>query len=243
MKYKQIFIWGPNPLNNQLLASHIKARFAITPSCICEPTDFTETALCSGSLFFCDCTQEKAKSYCRKIHRNGLSCKESPAIVLMNVQRDEDLLKEIGTYAIQGIFYASDRFELIERGIQKVLTGDYWMSRELLVKCLEATREGRNGGADCVLPSLLTTREQEILRLITAGLSNQAVADRLFISPNTVKTHISNIYKKIDSTNRVQAINWATEYLQFPRLTSEKEGQRADQQVCEAPFLTGGTRK
>jgi LuxR family transcriptional regulator, positive regulator of biofilm formation len=223
MKYKQLFIWGPNPLGNRLLADHIHFCSGITPTCVCESVELAESAFNADSLFFCDCAQADAKSYCRKIHRTGLALKESPSIVLLNVRRDEYLFAEIRVYPIQGIFYASDRFELIEKGIRQVLAGDYWLSRELLVKSLKAIRLDQGGRTDTALSPLLTMREQEIIRLITAGLSNQAIADRLFISPNTVKTHVSNIYKKIDSTNRVQAINWATEYLHSSPLATEQD--------------------
>jgi LuxR family maltose regulon positive regulatory protein len=57
----------------------------------------------------------------------------------------------------------------------------------------------------------LTTREIEILRLIAAGLRNQEIADRLFISLPTVKRHIANTYGKLDVTHRTEAISRATE--------------------------------
>lgn len=52
----------------------------------------------------------------------------------------------------------------------------------------------------------ISPREQEVLRLLSAGLSNQEIADRLFISTNTVKTHLENIYIKLGVTSRTQAI-------------------------------------
>ncbi len=52
----------------------------------------------------------------------------------------------------------------------------------------------------------ISPREYEVLQLMAAGLSNQEIAGRLFISLNTVKTHISNIYLKLDVKRRTQAI-------------------------------------
>ena len=57
----------------------------------------------------------------------------------------------------------------------------------------------------------LTERELEILVLMADGLTNQDIADRLFISINTVKTHAKNIYSKLDVRNRAQAIVRAAE--------------------------------
>ncbi len=61
--------------------------------------------------------------------------------------------------------------------------------------------------------SLLTKREKEIIRQISAGASNCQIADRLFISPHTVKTHLYNIFQKIDVKGRLQAALWAAKYL------------------------------
>jgi two-component system, NarL family, response regulator LiaR len=52
----------------------------------------------------------------------------------------------------------------------------------------------------------LSGREQEVLRLMAEGLSNQEIAGRLFISLNTVKTHCSRIFEKLDVRRRTQAI-------------------------------------
>jgi len=211
MKYNKLYIWGPNPLNNRLFAQHIHSFSGMTPSCITEALELTESAFAPSTLFFCDCDKTDIKSYCHKIHRHGFTPQESPSIALINVNRDENLLEEIKNHPIQGIFYTSDHFELIERGVKKMLAGDYWLSRELLSKSLKSVRETENKLHKLPNSSQLTLREMEIMRLIAAGLSNQKIADRLFISANTVKTHISNIYKKIDAVNRVQAILWATE--------------------------------
>jgi len=57
-----------------------------------------------------------------------------------------------------------------------------------------------------VLPEPLTSREIQILVVLAQGLSNQAIAEKLFISPETVKRHLYNIYQKFDVKNRQQAI-------------------------------------
>ena len=55
----------------------------------------------------------------------------------------------------------------------------------------------------------VSKREYEILELIAQGLSNKEIADQLFISENTVKTHVSNLFIKLDAKRRTQAIQKA----------------------------------
>jgi DNA-binding NarL/FixJ family response regulator len=61
-------------------------------------------------------------------------------------------------------------------------------------------------------PAGLTGREVEVLRLIAAGHSNRAIAQALFISPNTVLRHVSNIFAKTGVANRAQAAAYATRH-------------------------------
>jgi DNA-binding NarL/FixJ family response regulator len=55
----------------------------------------------------------------------------------------------------------------------------------------------------------LTKREMEILQLVAKGFTNKQVADRLFISMETVKKHLVNIYKKLNANNRLKALKKA----------------------------------
>jgi DNA-binding NarL/FixJ family response regulator len=61
-----------------------------------------------------------------------------------------------------------------------------------------------------VWPAGLTDREVEVLRLIAAGRSNRAIAQALFISPNTVLHHVSSIFAKLGVANRAAAAAYAT---------------------------------
>ena len=61
--------------------------------------------------------------------------------------------------------------------------------------------------------ALLTHREKEILNKLRIGASNNEIARSLFISENTVKTHLYNLFKKIAVKNRTQAVSWANDNL------------------------------
>ncbi len=61
--------------------------------------------------------------------------------------------------------------------------------------------------------TILTPRQIEILALVAVGATNEQIADKLCISPQTVKSHLYNIFKKINVPNRVQAALWAAKNL------------------------------
>jgi len=56
---------------------------------------------------------------------------------------------------------------------------------------------------------LLTEREREVLDLIAAGSTNREIADRLYLSPHTVKEHTSALYRKLSARNRAEAVQRA----------------------------------
>ena len=67
-------------------------------------------------------------------------------------------------------------------------------------------------------PSGLTRREVEILQLVSEGHSNSQVATMLWITEQTVKFHLSNIYRKLDVANRTEASRWAQLHDLLPRM-------------------------
>lgn len=82
-----------------------------------------------------------------------------------------------------------------------------------LDKALAAMQSGmpragdRSRHASGAMPNrqdLLSVREREVLTLVTDGLSNKAIAERLYISPNTVKTHVASLLHKLNVQTRVQ---------------------------------------
>jgi two-component system, NarL family, response regulator LiaR len=62
----------------------------------------------------------------------------------------------------------------------------------------------------------ISKREYEVLELIASGLSNQEIADKLFVSLNTIKTHSASLFVKLDAKRRTQAIQRAKEMQLIP---------------------------
>jgi len=62
----------------------------------------------------------------------------------------------------------------------------------------------------------ISKREHEVLELMARGLSNQEIADKLFVSVNTIKTHSANLFSKLDVRRRTQAVQKGKELLLIP---------------------------
>lgn len=124
-------------------------------------------------------------------------------IVLARDVSDEKQARWIGQGA-GGVIDEKTAADLsvLERALDTVLDGQVWASRRVLTKCLRQPEEepGRNGHD-------LTKREEELVGLLGLGLTNSSIAERLRISPKTVKGHLTNIYRKLDVDNRLQAVN------------------------------------
>jgi DNA-binding NarL/FixJ family response regulator len=88
--------------------------------------------------------------------------------------------------------------ERVMRGEIVVVSGDHETSVGA-----EGDWPGRAAG--------LSSREAEIVALITQGLSNQAIAERAYLSINSVKTYIRSAYRKMHVTSRSQAVLWGVE--------------------------------
>jgi LuxR family transcriptional regulator of csgAB operon len=131
-------------------------------------------------------------------------------ILLFNVSPESILEKEALDGGFLGVFYQDDDIGVLLKGLQAVMEGQLWFSRKTLQQHLVNIRNNVvHYSPRHVENNRLTAREKEILGLMTSGVNNQDIANRLCVSPHTVKTHITNIYRKIGVENRLQAILWA----------------------------------
>lgn len=137
----------------------------------------------------------------------------------------EDLVRGSGARVV--IFSWNTQPDLVERAIRKGASG--YLSKELsseeVVGALESVHEGKivvplssNAPAHETKGDWpgrdvgLTAREAEVLALITQGFSNQEIAERSYLSINSVKTYIRTAYRKIGVTRRAQAVIWGMKH-------------------------------
>jgi len=91
-----------------------------------------------------------------------------------------------------------------------------WAGLRITRKKVIVTSSGFSLDEDGLQKLGISKREHEVLELIAQGLSNQEIADKLFVSLNTVKTHTSNLFMKLEVSRRTQAIQKAKELRLIP---------------------------
>lgn len=128
-------------------------------------------------------------------------------LALFNLNENAGVEKKALSRNIRGFFYKDDHFEVFLKGIRAILSGDIWISRSILLKCVFDSFVEKQAAIE--EKTALTPREMEILTLVSMGSTNEEIAGKMFISTNTVKTHLYKIFKKINVGNRLQAALWA----------------------------------
>jgi DNA-binding NarL/FixJ family response regulator len=167
-----------------------------------------------------------------------------PDLVLFDViqLRDGDVtrLKRWLTDTVSTVI-AIDRTLRPELGALARATGVEWgitlgITAEELVLLIEEAISGRLEDSEIVQEwepgsyvgqeAGLSHREADIVRLVVTGLSNQEIADQLYLSINSVKTYIRSAYRKIGATSRAQAVVWgmAHGFSSLPTITLHESG-------------------
>lgn len=132
---------------------------------------------------------------------------QSVQVALMNVKPGDWPEERARWVPVNGLFYQSTTRRLLFRGVRALLDGELWLPRHLTQQLLQDMRQPLFSAE--VMNIRLTPRERQLLRQISRGGSNRAIADTLNLSPHTVKTHLTNLYDKLGVGNRVEAANWA----------------------------------
>ncbi|MEZ9035877.1 LuxR C-terminal-related transcriptional regulator [Vibrio cyclitrophicus] len=133
-------------------------------------------------------------------------------IILFNVPQQLPTSELLTFGVLKGLFYDSEQKVKIAKGIQQVINGDNWLPRKVTNQLLFYYRNMVNTNTTPTNVDL-TIREIQVIRCLQSGSSNTQIADDLFISEFTVKSHLYQIFRKLAVKNRVQAIAWANQNL------------------------------
>ena len=140
-------------------------------------------------------------------------CEMSPrsrVLVLTGVQTTESHRSAIRRGAM-GIVLKQQAAELLLKAIQKVHAGEVWIDRSMMGSVLEDVRTERNQAPSVEETKIarLTPREREVVALVSEGLKNKLIGERLYISETTVTHHLSSVFSKLEVSDRLELIIYA----------------------------------
>ena len=128
-------------------------------------------------------------------------------IIAFTMFGDEDYYYKMIDLGVKGFILKSSGINELEKAIQDIMMGESYFSNELLRKIINNL--GRDHAKKSAEVGRLTARELEVLQHICFGLSNEEMAQKLFISAKTVKSHRANLLEKTNSKNTPALILFA----------------------------------
>ena len=130
---------------------------------------------------------------------------EAKILILTSFLDDEKIFPALAA-GVKGYILKTSQANEITASVRKIAEGQDVISDSVRAKIYEKKH------AQPELHEELTARESEVLKEIAKGLSNQEIADELYISLKTVKTHVSNILSKLQVEDRTQAAIYAIKH-------------------------------
>jgi DNA-binding NarL/FixJ family response regulator len=134
----------------------------------------------------------------RKLRKKRL---KTGIIILTVSSNDSDVISAIKA-GVDGYLLKSAEFKELEYAIYCVSKGEQAISNRLVSKLFNAIKSKNDFPAH----KILSNREQDVLKLLSEDMSYEKIAQTMFISENTVKTHTKHLYEKMSASNKREAI-------------------------------------
>ncbi len=126
-------------------------------------------------------------------------------LIVYNLPADISIMQLIEWKRLKGILWEDSPLDHLAKSVKEVSQGSTWLPRPIMGALLEYYRKLSIPKLNPLV--LLTKRERQILERLVCGQSNKQIADGLFVTESTVKTHIYKLYKKMNVRNRGEAID------------------------------------
>ena len=132
--------------------------------------------------------------------------KSKVKVLVLTVHNETEYLMKAVDIGIDGYVLKDSESSELKKAIFAIVDGETYIQPSLIPALNSKMIEKDKDGAKI---DLLTRRELEVLKLLAVGMYNKEVAEKLDISERTVKNHVSNIFKKIEVTDRTQSAVFA----------------------------------
>ena len=128
-------------------------------------------------------------------------------IVLTAAEDDRDVVRAMRLGA-RGVVLKQSASDLLLKSIRKVNDGEIWLDNRMTAEVIDAFKKSAEAGQRREKP-LLSDREKEIVQLVAQGFRNREIGEKLFISEQTVKNHLHNIFDKLGVSDRLELALYA----------------------------------
>jgi two-component system, NarL family, nitrate/nitrite response regulator NarL len=138
--------------------------------------------------------------------------KETRIIILTGV-RDPEAHYRAMRLGASGLVLKEKAAEIVIKAIEKVYDGELWFDRSMMGSVIaEMARDNgthKKSDPEAAKIATLTEREREVISLIGEGLKNKQIASRLYISETTVRHHLTSIFDKLGTSDRLELVIYA----------------------------------
>lgn len=138
--------------------------------------------------------------------------KRSKVLVLTGL-RDQEAHRQAMLSGAMGVLEKEKAPEILLKAIEKIHCGEVWYDRSKLGGVLAEALRGPDAARETISSTpqglALSPRETEIVALVSQGLSNKQIAEKLFISHITVRHHLTSVFQKIGVSSRLELIVYA----------------------------------
>jgi len=129
-------------------------------------------------------------------------------VMLTAIKDDETVLESIQAGA-DGYLTKDRAADDVVQAVRAAYAGETLLPRSVIVEIARRVAAAKERGDDRKLVEPLTPRELEVLRALTDGLSTPEICERLYIAPNTLRTHVQNIMGKLRVHSKLEAVAFA----------------------------------
>jgi two-component system, NarL family, nitrate/nitrite response regulator NarL len=142
-------------------------------------------------------------------------------IVLTAAEDDRDVVRAMRLGA-RGVVLKQSASDLLLKSIRQVHDGEIWLDNRMTAEVIDAFKKSAESGQRREKP-LLSDREKEVVQLVVQGFRNREIGEKLFISEQTVKNHLHNIFDKLGVSDRLELALYAIHHKLVDQALPNKE--------------------
>lgn len=156
-----------------------------------------------------DLSDGSGTDFVRDLYR---SQPRATALILSALSEKSQLARAIEAGAA-GVMHKSTRMDDLLEAVRRLHAGEQLLSQQEVIEALRLVVRERESEREAQLAiSKLTPREREVLQALAEGLGDKEIAERLYVGPGTVHSHITSILAKLEVSSRLQALVFAVRH-------------------------------